>query len=202
MGLDISPGVEQVPEAVIEGLEGTLGNFTVKARLNGVVEKWPADLVCLTDNNLVSLALPTGRTGLRKFYRHDFAFFHSPQSGLYRVMPVTLKRVGASEAGAALAAEVSTATAEAFMSDCQLSPRVDPDRCRGCGRCEEICPFEAIRLTANEDGFFTSEVLRHNCVGCGGLRRTLPGHGHGHALFFKSGFKGTGGGRPGRRKMR
>ena len=93
--------------------------------LNGVVEKWPADLVCLTDNNLVSLALPTGRTGLRKFYRHDFAFFHSPQSGLYRVMPITLKRVGASEAGAALAAEVSTATAEAFMSDCQLSPRVD-----------------------------------------------------------------------------
>jgi heterodisulfide reductase subunit A-like polyferredoxin len=51
---------------------------------------------------------------------------------------------------------------------------VDRNRCRGCGRCVEICPFDAVRLVGNERGFYTAQVLRYNCVGCGGCVGRCP----------------------------
>jgi heterodisulfide reductase subunit A len=85
-----------------------------------------------------------------------------------------LKRINAFEAGAALAAEVATVTAEAFLKDHELSPRVDPELCRGCGRCADICPFDAIKMAPGEHGIYTAEVIRHNCVGCGGCVGRCP----------------------------
>jgi len=166
--------ITHVDEAAIEGIKGHLGDFTVTVRENGVRKHFSADIVCLADLNVLSLAIPVGMFGLKKFYRYNFKFFHSPQIGVYRVMPRTLKRVTAFQAGAALAAHVATTAAEAFLKDHELSPRVDKDRCRGCGRCVEICPFDAVRLVANERGFYTAEVLRYNCVGCGGCVGRCP----------------------------
>jgi len=90
------------------------------------------------------------------------------------VMPRTLRRVTAFQAGAALAAHVVSTAAEAFLKDHELSPKIDPERCRGCGRCVDICPFDAVRLKANGRGFYTAEILRHNCVGCGGCVGRCP----------------------------
>jgi len=170
----LEPDITQVAAAEIGGIEGHLGDFTVKAKVDGRWRSWKADVVCLTDENLIGLSMYAGRTGLKKFYRYDFAFFNTPQIGIYRVMPVTLKRVDAFQAGAALAGEVATAAAKAYIQDHQLSPEVDPDRCRGCGRCVEICPFEAVGLKENPDGSYTSVVYRHNCVGCGGCVGRCP----------------------------
>ena len=163
-----------VERADILAVEGSIGDYSVSARVAGSKRAWAADVVCFTDANLLELAPYAGQAGLKKFYRYDFSFFHTPQVGLYRVMPRTLRRVKAFEAGAALAAEVANAAAQAFLSDHQLSPRVDPERCRGCGRCEAICPFDAVRLVPGPGGLYTSQVLRHNCVGCGGCVGRCP----------------------------
>lgn len=171
---EMEPGITQVEAAEIGGFEGHLGDFRVKAKVDGRWRTWKADVVCLTDENLISMSMYAGRTGLKKFYRYDFAFFHTPQMGIYRVMPVTLKRVDAFKAGAALAGEVATTAAKAYLQDHQLSPEVDESRCRGCGRCVEICPFEAVGLKENSDGTYTSVVYRHNCVGCGGCVGRCP----------------------------
>jgi NADPH-dependent glutamate synthase beta subunit-like oxidoreductase/Pyruvate/2-oxoacid:ferredoxin oxidoreductase delta subunit len=168
------PSIVHVEEALIEGIKGHLGNFTIKFKDQGIHRQIHADIVCLTDVNVLALALPVGMFGLKKFYRFNFKFFHSPQIGVYRVMPRTLKRVTAFQAGAALAAHVATTAAEAFLKDHELSPVVDKERCRGCGRCVEICPFDAVTLIANERGFYTAEVLHHNCVGCGGCVGRCP----------------------------
>lgn len=166
--------IKNLPEAVIDSIRGHLGNFTVTYEEKGKKRQWKTDIVCLTDLNMLPLAIPEDLFGLKKFYRYDFAFFHTPQIGIYRVMPRTLARVSAFQAGAALAAHVTTAAAEAFLKDHELSPRVDPRRCRGCGRCVDICPFKAMRLVANERGFYTAEILRYNCVGCGGCVGRCP----------------------------
>jgi heterodisulfide reductase subunit A-like polyferredoxin len=170
----IGKGITHVPEAEIEGIKGHLGDFQVTVSENGHRRQWKADVVCLTDLNLLPLAIPVEMFGLKKFYRFNFAFFNTPQIGVFRVMPRTLGRVSPFQAGAALAAHVATAAAEAFLKDHELSPRVDPERCRGCGRCVEICTFDAVRLVPNDRGFFTAEVLRHNCVGCGGCVGRCP----------------------------
>jgi NADPH-dependent glutamate synthase beta subunit-like oxidoreductase/NAD-dependent dihydropyrimidine dehydrogenase PreA subunit len=171
---ELEGAITQVEAAEIEGIRGTLGDFRVRAKTDGRWRTWKADVVCLTDENLISLSLYAGRAGLKKFYRYDFAFFNTPHIGVYRVMPVTLGRVDPWQAGAALAGEVATTAAKAHLLDHQLSPVVDPDRCRGCGRCVEICPFEAVGLKENPDGSYTSEVYRHNCVGCGGCVGRCP----------------------------
>ncbi len=171
-GLDRS--ITYVEEAEIKEIRGHIGNFQTAVTVGDSKRNWRTDIVCLTDENILPLAIHEDMMGLKKFYRYNFAFFHTPQVGYYRVLPRTLKRVSAYEAGAALAAEVATAAAEAFLKDHQLSPRVDPERCRGCGRCAEICPFDAVTLVPNDRGTYTAEVLRYNCVGCGGCVGRCP----------------------------
>ncbi|RJP72265.1 MAG: 4Fe-4S dicluster domain-containing protein, partial [Candidatus Abyssobacteria bacterium SURF_17] len=166
--------ISHVEEATIASISGHVGDFKISLVEKDKRRQWRADVVCLTDENVLPLAIEEDASGLRKLYRYNFAFFHTPQIGLYRVLPRTLKRVNAFEAGAALAAQVATATAEAFLKDHELSPRVDPELCRGCGRCADICPFDAIKMVAGPDGIFTAEVLRHNCVGCGGCVGRCP----------------------------
>jgi heterodisulfide reductase subunit A-like polyferredoxin len=163
-----------VKEAEIEEISGHLGDFRVSLKTGGERHTWRASVICLTDENVLPLAIQENMMGLKKLYRYNFAFFHTPQLGLYRVLPRTLKRVNAFEAGAALAAEVATVTAEAFLKDHELSPRVNPELCRGCGRCAEICPFNAIKMTLGQHGVYTAEVIRHNCVGCGGCVGRCP----------------------------
>jgi NADPH-dependent glutamate synthase beta subunit-like oxidoreductase/NAD-dependent dihydropyrimidine dehydrogenase PreA subunit len=167
-------GIIHVEQATIEEISGHIGDFTVKAQVDGKRVRWRTDIICLTDENVLSLSIPEDLAGLKRFYRYNFAFFHTPQPGLYRVLPRTLNRVNAFEAGAALAAQVAKGSAEAFLKDHELSPRVDPERCRGCGRCKDICPFDAIHLRSNKQGTYTAEVLRYNCVGCGGCVGRCP----------------------------
>ncbi|NQU07839.1 MAG: 4Fe-4S binding protein, partial [Candidatus Abyssubacteria bacterium] len=173
---DLSAGrhITHTEEAEIKGIDGHAGNFKITFKENGVRRHWHADAICLTDDNVAPLAIEEDLIGLKKLYRYNFAFFHTPQLGLYRVLPRRLERMSAFEAGAALAAEVATETAEAFLKDHELSPRVDPERCRGCGRCAEICPFDAIRMIPSHDGIYTAEVVRYNCVGCGGCVGRCP----------------------------
>lgn len=170
----LGKNIIQSAEAEIEEIRGHVGDFTVIMNEGGEKRRHKVDMICLTDENVISLAINEDMIGLKKFYRYDFKFFHTPQAGLYRVMPRTLNRVNAFEAGAALAAQVATAAAEAFLKDHELSPVVDPELCRGCGRCAGICPFDAIKMVEREDGIFVAEVLRHNCVGCGGCVGRCP----------------------------
>jgi NADPH-dependent glutamate synthase beta subunit-like oxidoreductase/NAD-dependent dihydropyrimidine dehydrogenase PreA subunit len=167
-------GILHVEQATIEEISGHIGDFKVKAQIDGKRVRWQTDIICLTDEKVLSLSIPEDLAGLKKFYRYNFAFFHTPQPGLYRVLPRTLNRVNAFEAGAALAAQVAKGSAEAFLKDHELSPRVDPERCRGCGRCADICPFGAIHLRPKKQGTYTAEVLRYNCVGCGGCVGRCP----------------------------
>lgn len=44
---------------------------------------------------------------------------------------------------------------------------IDPQVCRGCERCIEECPFQAIRMVEEENGFKYAEINEFLCKGCG-----------------------------------
>ena len=44
---------------------------------------------------------------------------------------------------------------------------IDPQVCRGCGRCVEECPFQAIAMIDDGDGFKHAEINEFLCKGCG-----------------------------------
>lgn len=51
---------------------------------------------------------------------------------------------------------------------------VDKDRCRGCGRCIEHCPYQAIIFHGNANGGWYAEVDEALCKGCGNCISVCP----------------------------
>ena len=51
---------------------------------------------------------------------------------------------------------------------------VNPDLCRGCGRCEEVCEFKAIELVETAPKIVNAKVNEISCKGCGCCSVTCP----------------------------
>jgi sarcosine oxidase, subunit alpha len=51
---------------------------------------------------------------------------------------------------------------------------VDSDLCRGCGICEEVCPFSIPRVTLQKGGLTTAKISPTTCVGCGICAGSCP----------------------------
>jgi heterodisulfide reductase subunit A len=51
---------------------------------------------------------------------------------------------------------------------------VNPDLCRGCGRCEEVCEFKAIELVEASPKVLNARVNEISCKGCGTCSVTCP----------------------------
>jgi len=51
---------------------------------------------------------------------------------------------------------------------------VDPELCRACGECEKACLFEAIKVSADEEGQEQARVTGNLCTGCGACNAACP----------------------------
>ncbi len=51
---------------------------------------------------------------------------------------------------------------------------VDEQFCRGCGICEEVCPFAIPRVSIKKDGLTTAYISAETCVGCGICAGSCP----------------------------
>ncbi len=51
---------------------------------------------------------------------------------------------------------------------------VQPELCRGCGRCEEVCPYSIPRVVIYKNGLSTAQISQDACVGCGVCPGTCP----------------------------
>jgi heterodisulfide reductase subunit A len=51
---------------------------------------------------------------------------------------------------------------------------VNEELCIGCGRCTEICPYDAISLIENEKGEYKSRINSAMCKGCGLCASVCP----------------------------
>ncbi len=51
---------------------------------------------------------------------------------------------------------------------------IEPKDCCGCQLCENICPFGAIKMQPNEDGFLYPVINPQKCTDCGICERKCP----------------------------
>jgi len=51
---------------------------------------------------------------------------------------------------------------------------VDGARCRGCGRCMQVCPYQAVSFRLNEVGGYFACVDQALCKGCGNCIPVCP----------------------------
>jgi len=76
------------------------------------------------------------------------------------------------QAGAAVA-RAAAVIAKGFVSILPTVSCVDQDRCLGCGLCESLCPFNAIRVGETAKGM-RAETIAASCKGCGICAASCP----------------------------
>ena len=76
------------------------------------------------------------------------------------------------QAGAAVA-RATAVIAKGYVNILPTISEVDQSRCLGCGLCESLCPFNAIRVVETEKGK-KSETIAASCKGCGICSASCP----------------------------
>jgi len=74
----------------------------------------------------------------------------------------------------AAAARAAILMANKKMRTEAITAVVNPDLCRGCGRCEEVCEFKAIELVEVAPKVVNARVNEISCKGCGTCSVTCP----------------------------
>jgi len=74
----------------------------------------------------------------------------------------------------AAVARAATLMANKKMRAEAITSSVNPDLCRGCGRCEEVCEFKAIELVEVAPKVVNAKVNEISCKGCGTCSVTCP----------------------------
>jgi heterodisulfide reductase subunit A len=74
----------------------------------------------------------------------------------------------------AAAARAATLMANKRMRTEAVTAVVNPDLCRGCGRCEEVCEFKAIELVEAAPEVLSARINEISCKGCGTCSVTCP----------------------------
>lgn len=74
----------------------------------------------------------------------------------------------------AAAGRAASLMANKTMRTEAITASVNPDLCRGCGRCEEVCEFKAIELVEVAPKTMSAKVNEISCKGCGTCSVTCP----------------------------
>jgi NADPH-dependent glutamate synthase beta subunit-like oxidoreductase/NAD-dependent dihydropyrimidine dehydrogenase PreA subunit len=168
----------------VAGVSGTLGNFQVFVKTDNfpqvlqvgaviVGEKFDRKIpyspqVGLGDREAVTSMQKRGVSGVPFLFPGTTSV-----AGLFLANP---SGVNVSERKKGAAAAV---LAEAIMPQGPRPSRgytvvVDEDRCRGCGRCIQHCPYQAIIFHSNSNGGWYAEVDEALCKGCGNCISVCP----------------------------
>jgi len=88
-------------------------------------------------------------------------------AGLARISAETHRKI-AEHGSARVSSDTGEYTAFPF------TVRIDEEMCRGCGVCEQACPYNAVQVLFKGDGIFTACVNEDICRGCGICAAVCP----------------------------
>jgi heterodisulfide reductase subunit A len=101
----------------------------------------------------------------------DFATDGVFLAGLAHYPKTIDETIAQAEAAGAHAAQI---LARGYVDAPGMVSTVDPFMCRGCGRCVDVCPFNAPQLKELENGATVSEINPALCKGCGACAVACP----------------------------
>ena len=178
------PNIHCFEGSSVKELSGTLGDFQVLVESDDFQQSLEVGAVILGERSRKKIKyihqeeLPSrivassmqeeGVLGIPFLYPGSTSI-----SGLYLVDQPNIN-VSNRKKGAAAAVLAAAIMPRGPRQSKGYTVEVDEDRCRGCGRCMRVCPYQAIALLRNSiDGWYAS-VDEALCKGCGNCISICP----------------------------
>jgi ferredoxin len=179
-----NPNIHCFENAVLKGLRGTLGNFQVLLDLDGFSQVLQVGAVILGERARRHIpyvpqeGLP-GRfvtaSGQKQGVQGVPFVFPGATSiaGLFLASPPGIQ-VSEKKKGAAAAILAAAVMPRGPRQNKGYTVVVDDGRCRGCGRCIKVCPYQAISFRRNAVEGWCAVVDEALCKGCGNCISVCP----------------------------
>lgn len=173
----VHPNIHWFKGSRVTGLTGSLGNFQLFVTTDGFEQTLQVGAVILGEKSRRMIpyvpqeGLPhrivqssmQGETGV------DLPFLYpgaTSVSGLFLANPPDI-HVSERKKGAAAALLAAAVMPRGPRASRGYTVMVNKDYCRGCGRCLDVCPHQAIHFEANRAGGRHAVVDEALCKGCG-----------------------------------
>ncbi len=171
-------------KANVAGISGTLGDFKLDVRTADLAQQIHVGTVVLGESarNRIGYARQDGMpnrdvfctmqkqgvAGIPQFYPGMTSI-----SGLFLANPPGI-RISSKLKGDAAAVLAAAVMPRGPRKSKGYTVAVDQERCRGCGRCADVCPYQAVTLRQNGMDGYQAWVDEAFCKGCGNCASVCP----------------------------
>ena len=176
--------IHRFDSSVVRNISGTLGNFQISVESRGFQQVLQVGAVIVGEKyeRKVPYSPQTGLPGrpvvssMQKHGLSGIPFLFPGTTSIAGLFLASPSGIHVSERKKGFAAAVLAA---AIMPQGPRPSRgytvvVDKNLCRGCGRCLEHCPYQAIMFHRNSIGGWYAEVDEALCKGCGNCISVCP----------------------------
>jgi heterodisulfide reductase subunit A-like polyferredoxin len=178
------PNIHCFAGSQVKGMSGTLGDFQVFVETDGASQVLQVGAVILGEKSrrlipyIPQEGLPSEvvACSMQKQGSFGIPFLYpgaTSIAGLFMASPPDI-HVSERKKGSAAAVLAAAIMPRGPRQNKGYTVVVDEDRCRGCGRCTTVCPYQAIAFRKNNvDGWYAvvDEAL---CKGCGNCISVCP----------------------------
>jgi len=183
-GIVSHPNIHSFTGATVKGLRGTVGNFQVVIDHNGLQQELLVGAVILGEKSRKTIPyMPTAElpphmieSSMQKKGATGIPFFYPGATSIPGLSLADPPGITASERvkGAAAAIMAASVMPRRPRQNKGYTVVVNETLCRGCGRCIQVCPYQAVSFHRNEVGGWCASVDRALCKGCGNCISVCP----------------------------
>lgn len=178
------PNIHSFNDSFVEGIRGTVGNFQVIVDTNGLQQVLQVGAVILGEQSrkhipyMTASDLPSKlvESSMQKQGVTGIPFFAPGATsvpGLFLASPPGIN-VSERVKGAAAAILAASVMPRRPRQNKGYTVVVEESRCRGCGRCIQVCPYQAVSFRKNPVGGWSASVDEALCKGCGNCISACP----------------------------
>ncbi|MGE4559678.1 MAG: FAD-dependent oxidoreductase [Desulfobulbus sp.] len=178
------PNIHNFPNWNVKDIKGTIGDFQILIESDGYSQVLRAGTVILGEKARRRIAY-THQEGLPSCTVEPLVQKHGVTGvpfaypcatsvpGLYLAEPPDIN-VSKLKKGAAAAVMVAAAMPRGPRQSKGFTAAIDEKKCRGCGRCANVCLYHAVTLQPNEVGGWHAHIDEALCKGCGNCLSVCP----------------------------
>jgi NADPH-dependent glutamate synthase beta subunit-like oxidoreductase/NAD-dependent dihydropyrimidine dehydrogenase PreA subunit len=178
------PNIHCFDRSSVKGLRGTVGNFQVVVEMDVSEQVLHVGAVILGEQSrrhipympMADVPPHVVESSMQKQGALGVPFFAPGATSIPGLFLANPSGISVSERvkGAATAILAASVMPRRPRQNKGYTVVVDEDRCRGCGRCMQVCPYQAVSFNANGLGGWCATVDEALCKGCGNCISVCP----------------------------